>query len=128
MSKARTLLKVDNKTVAYNPTEKDVLFFCLRPLIPQMKYMSSENIKKWILDAVRFAFADKLHHKRIKSLISNINRISDKNILMQQATELILRTEGIGRLHGFKIGNKFGDRTNFDAEKISIQELKNRGY
>jgi len=89
-------LKVDKVPVARNPSEKDVLWWCLEGIRPHLPFMSVDAIKTWCLDAIDFAFPkETLPVKRMKYFFRTV---SEKEYLVKKVYSLLLQAEGLAVL------------------------------
>ena len=121
------LLKVDGICVGAGLKEKQILYHCLLDLIPQLEYMHAENIKKWLIDAVTFAFHKQLTHYRVKRLLRSIKLMRSHRSLVQRACDLILYAEGCAPLPNFGVCTKHKDPLPLNPERVSIWEHLRRG-
>ncbi|RLF98601.1 hypothetical protein DRN58_06650 [Thermococci archaeon] len=89
-------LKVDKEPVARNPSEKDILWWCLEGIRPHLPFMSADAIKTWCLDAIEFAFPkETLPVKRMKYFFRTV---TEKEYLVKKVYSLLLQAEGLAVL------------------------------
>ena len=97
-------LKVDKVPVARNPSEKDVLWWCLEGIRPHLPFMSVDAIKTWCLDAIDFAFPkETLPVKRMKYFFRTVSEKDlppekKKEYLVKKVYSLLLQAEGLAVL------------------------------
>ena len=120
----RVMMKIDRYKVG-EVSAKEALTYNLQMLNNQMQYMSVDNIKKWLTDAIDQVievFDEDINFqtkKRFNNVLEFMDKITTHEKMMMYIVDIILSMEGLGNLNNFHIG-KF----NVNAEKISLTEMR----